>query len=213
MVYGGWDGHEPDKTTALVAGWLAESGMRVERETSLGLFADSRRLAEFDVIVPCVTCGTLSGEQESGLCEAVSGGVGIAGWHGGIVDAFRNSPTYQFMTGAQFVAHPGGIIDYRVQITDRQHAITRGVADFSVHSEQYYMHVDPSLNVLATTRFSGEHENKPWIAGVVMPTVWTKPWGKGRVFVSAIGHVASDLTAPEVRTLTTRGILWAAGAM
>jgi type 1 glutamine amidotransferase len=213
MVYGGWDGHEPDKATALVAGWLKEAGMRVERETSLELFADAKRLAEFAVVVPCVTCGTLSGEQESGLCEAVARGVGIAGWHGGIVDAFRNSPTYQFMTGAQFVAHPGGIIDYRVEIAEREHPITRGVADFSIRSEQYYMHVDPALKVLATTRFSGEHEHKPWIARVVMPTVWTKPWGKGRVFVSAIGHVAADLAVPEVRTLTTRGIAWAAGEM
>jgi type 1 glutamine amidotransferase len=210
MVYGGWEGHEPEQATALVAGWLKEAGMTVERGSSLEPFADPQRLKGYDVVVPCVTCGTLTGEQEAGLCAAVAEGVGIAGWHGGIVDAFRNSPTYQFMTGGQFVAHPGGIINYRVNVIDREHPITRGVGDFDVHSEQYYMHVDPGLKVLASTRFGGEHENKPWIAGVTMPTVWTKPWGKGRVFVSAIGHVATDLIGPEVKTITTRGILWAA---
>jgi type 1 glutamine amidotransferase len=215
MVYGGWDGHEPEQATALVAGWLREAGMTVERGTSLELFADTQRLKGFDVVVPCVTCGTLTGEQEAGLCAAVAEGVGIAGWHGGIVDAFRNSPTYQFMTGGQFVAHPGGIIKYRVNVTGegREHPVFKGVGDFEVHSEQYYMHMDPGggLKVLANTRFSGEHEGKPWIAGTVMPVVWTKTWGKGRVFVSAIGHVCKDLMGPEVKTITTRGILWAAG--
>ncbi|MCC6320523.1 MAG: ThuA domain-containing protein [Phycisphaerales bacterium] len=213
MVYGGWEGHEPEQATALVAGWLTDAGLTVERGTSLEPFADPQGLGRYDVVVPCVTCGTLTGEQEAGLCAAVMEGVGIAGWHGGIVDAFRNNPTYQFMTGGQFVAHPGGIIKYRVNITDREHPIVSGVGDFEVRSEQYYMHVDPGLKVLASTRFSGEHESKPWITGVTMPTVWTKPWGKGRVFVSAIGHVAADLIGPEVKAITTRGILWAAGKL
>jgi uncharacterized protein len=213
MIYGGWEGHEPEQATALMAAALGEAGVTVERSTSLDLLADPARLRQYDVVVPCVTCGQLTAEQEGGLCGAVLEGVGLAGWHGGIVDAFRGSPTYQFMTGGQFVAHPGNIILYRVNIVDREHAVTRGVADFEVTSEQYYMHVDPAIHVLATTRFSGEHEGKPWIAGVVMPTVWTKPWGRGRVFVSAIGHVANDLRTPEVRTITTRGILWAANLL
>jgi type 1 glutamine amidotransferase len=213
IVYGGWDGHEPDQASAFIAQGLQEAGLSVERTTSLDRFADTAGLKSFKVIVPCVTCGTLTGEQEMGLCAAVESGVGIGGWHGGIVDAFRASPTYQFMTGAQFVAHPGGIIHYKVNVTNPDHPITRGVKDFDVTSEQYYMHVDPGLNVLATTRFSGEHEKKPWIKGVVMPTVWTKAWGKGRVFVSAIGHVTKDLQIPEVRMITTRGILWAAGKL
>jgi hypothetical protein len=210
IVHGGWEGHEPEQASASMAESLRERGLEVERSTSLDLFADTAGLRRFDVVVPCVTCGQLTGEQEAGLCAAVEAGVGLAGWHGGIVDAFRASPTYQFMTGGQFVAHPGGIIPYRVTIADREHPITRGVPDFEITSEQYYMHVDPGLRVLATTRFGGEHEGKGWIAGVVMPTVWTKSWGKGRVFVSAIGHVTKDLLVPEARTITTRGILWAA---
>ena len=75
-------------------------------------------------------------------------------------------------------------------------------------SEQYYMHVDPSNEVLATTTFSGEHA--PWIAGVVMPVVWKRKHGEGRVFYSSLGHVASEFDVPEMRTIVKRGLLWAA---
>ena len=56
----------------------------------------------------------------------------------------------------------------------------QGITDFDYPSEQYYMHVDPANEVLATTTFSGEHA--PWIEGVVMPVVWKRRYGEGRVF-------------------------------
>jgi len=122
-------------------------------------------------------------------------------------DSFRNNPSYQFMVGGQWVAHPGNIIDYTVNLTKTDHPITQGLSDFQVHSEQYYMHVDPSNNVLATTTFSGAFI--PAIAGTVMPVVWTRMWGAGRVFYSALGHTASDFDVPETREITRRGLLWA----
>ena len=105
------------------------------------------------------------------------GGVGLAGYHGGMCDAFREAVDYQFMCGGQWVAHPGNIIDYSVDITRPDDPIMQGLADFAYRSEQYYMHVDPSNEVLATTTFSGEHA--PWIEGVVMPVVWKRQHGAG----------------------------------
>ena len=105
------------------------------------------------------------------------------------------------------MAHPGDIIDYRVNIV-RGDTITEGIDDFDYRSEQYYMHVDPSNEVLATTRFSGEHA--PWIQGVVMPVAWKRRHGLGKVFYSALGHAAKEFEVAPMRKLLLRGLRWAA---
>jgi type 1 glutamine amidotransferase len=141
------------------------------------------------------------------LQAAVRGGVGLAGWHGGMADAFRDNTDYQFMVGGQWVAHPGNIIDYRVDIGNHTHPITAGLAGFAMHSEQYYMHVDPNNQVLATTTFDGTHA--AWTAGTVMPVAWTRQWGAGRVAYCSLGHVLKDFDVPEAREIVKRGLLWA----
>jgi uncharacterized protein len=141
------------------------------------------------------------------VCGGCKGGVGLAGWHRGLADSFRDNPNYHFMVGGQFVAHPGGIVEYEVNIADREDPITAGLEDFRVRSEQYYVHVDPHNEVLATTTFGGEHA--PWIEGAVVPGVWKKRWGEGKVFYCSLGHAAADFDVPEVRKIVERGMLWA----
>ena len=160
-----------------------------------------------DLIVQAVTMSEITGEQEKGLLDTIRSGVGIAGWHGGLADSFRKNTNYQFMVGGQWVAHPGGIIDYKVNIINHDDPITKGLSDFKMHSEQYYLHIDPLNEVLATTTFGGEHS--PWIEGVVMPVVWKKMYGKGRVFYSSLGHIAKDFDVPEALEIMKRGMLWA----
>jgi type 1 glutamine amidotransferase len=210
MVWGGWEGHEPRQTVERFAPFLRENGFEVRIENSLEVYADREYLNSLSLIVPVWTMGSITVEQEKGLLGAVKSGVGLAGWHGGMGDSFRTSTGYQWMVGGQWVAHPGNIIDYTVQVTDTQHEITRGLSDFAVHSEQYYMHTDPGNSVLATTTFSGEHEGADWIAGTVMPVLWTRRWGAGRVFYSSLGHVNSDFEVFEVAETLRRGMLWAA---
>jgi hypothetical protein len=151
--------------------------------------------------------GSIEKENLAGLLAAVKGGVGIAGWHGGVGDAFRQETEFQFMIGGQWVAHPGNIIDHSVQIVDPEDAISAGLSDFQVHSEQYYMHVDPNNTVLATTTFGKEHAS--WIEGARVPVVWKRVHGKGRVFYSSLGHTADVFEIPEAITMMKRGILWA----
>jgi hypothetical protein len=208
FVWGGWDGHQPRETTDYFAAVMRESGWAVELSDTLDTYLNAEKLKSLDLIVPVWTMGTITPEQEQGLLGAVNSGVGIAGWHGGMGDSFRGSTDYQFMIGGQWVAHPGGIIDYDVTIIDHDDPVTAGLSDFKMHSEQYYMHVDPSNTVLATTTFSGEHA--PWIAGCVMPVIWKRMWGKGRVFYCSIGHTVQDFEVPEVREIIRRGMLWAA---
>ncbi|HEX7005347.1 MAG TPA: ThuA domain-containing protein [Trueperaceae bacterium] len=208
IVYGGWPGHQPVEFQVWASERLSAEGVEVEAVDSLEPLEDQRRLEGFDLIVPIWTMGELSDEQEKGLKEAVRNGVGLAGWHGGMGDAFRSRPTFQFMVGGQFVAHPGGDdVTYVVKFTGDDE-LTRGLSDFSITSEQYYLHVDPSNEVLATTVFSGE--THPWVAGVEMPVAWKRRWGEGRVFYSSLGHQRRDFDIPEVAELTLRGMLWAA---
>ena len=210
VVWGGWDGHQPRKFTEIVVPWLKEQGAIVTVFESLDIYTDKKVMAEVDLIIQSWTMGKISGEQEKGLLESVKNGAGIFGIHGGTGDSFRENTEFQYMIGGQWVAHPGGVIDYTVEITDKKDPVTKGVNGFSIKSEQYYVHVDPNVKVLATTTFSGKHD--PWIEGAVVPVVWKKYYGKGRVFYISIGHDPAEFEMPEPWKLLTHGIEWAAAS-
>ena len=156
ITWGGWDGHTPKQSVDIFAPWLESQGFEVKIFDSLDCYADAALMAAQDLILPVWTMSTITGEQEKGLLEAVKAGAGLAGWHGCMCDSFRNNTEYQFMTGGQWVAHPGNIIDYTVNITKPADPIVKGLKDFRMHSEQYYMHTDPGAEVLATTTFDGK---------------------------------------------------------
>ena len=205
---GGWEGHEPVQTSDLVAGELRKRGMEVEIFDQQECLLQPELETKYDLILPVWTMGTLIPEGSAALRKAVLHGVRLAGWHGGMCDAFRQDTEYQFMTGGQWVAHPGNVIDFRVEITGHD-PIVDGIGDFDMHSEQYYMQVDPGNEVLAVTRFNGAV--CPWIDGTVMPVVWKRRYGKGKVFYSSLGHVAEDFRrSPQSLEIMVRGALWAA---
>jgi type 1 glutamine amidotransferase len=211
VVRGGWPGHQPIETCEHVAGLLSEAGFDVELSGSLASYTQEPTMSGLDLIVQSWTMGEIDADELAGLLGAVRSGTGLCGWHGGLCDAFRAQPAYQFMTGGQWVAHPGGKIDYEVHFVPERASdpIVSGLADFSVHSEQYYLHVDPSNEVLATTTF-GPNEEAPWIAGCLMPVVWKRTYGEGRVFYTSLGHDIDDFDVPQLRQLVVRGCLWAA---
>ena len=207
-VYGGWDGHQPKECSDIFVPWLQSAGAEVFLYDNMSCYKDSALMQKIDLIIHAWTQGNIDWEEEKGLLDAVKRGVGIAGWHGGLGDSFRNNVEFQFMVGGQWVSHPGGVIPYEVNITDKEDPVTKGLKDFRMNSEQYYMHIDPNMKVLATTKFSGEHAF--WIKGAVIPVVWKKTYGKGRVFYSSLGHVAGDFDVPEALEIMKRGICWAA---
>ena len=202
VVQGGWQGHEPAPVSRILVQALRERGFAVEVSESLDSFLDGEALKALDLIVPIWTMGSIAKEQLQPLLGAVKSGVGIAGVHGGMGDAFRNETEYQYMVGGQWVAHPGGDgIAYTVHIEEADSPITAGMHDFSVSSEHYFMHVDPGNRVLATTPFGD----------VVMPVTWTKMYGKGRVFYCSLGHVAQVFEQdPQILEMVARGMVWAA---
>lgn len=210
IVWGGWDGHEPDKVAALFQTMLQDAGLAVTVTDNLAAFDDPDKLQTYDLIVPVWTMGSLSREAATHVSEAVANGTGLAGCHGGMCDAFRDSPLWQFMTGANWVAHPGGDgVHYRVQITSDD-PLVAGIPDFDVTSEQYYLHIDPANTVLATTRTDAVTWYHSPNGAVDMPVVWTRAWGLGRVYYNALGHQADVIADGPAYEMLRRGLLWAA---
>ena len=211
IVQGGWDGHEPKLTSRRFAGLLEKNGFKTEISDTLDCFSDLGALLSLDLIVACWTMGTIDREYSKNVARAVGAGVGLSGCHGGMCDAFRNDTEWQFMTGGQWVSHPGGDgVRYTVNICHGSSPLVEGLEDFEVTSEHYYMHIDPAIEVLATTRFPSAHyyhiSNKP----VDMPVAWTKFWGNGRVFYTSLGHHDDVFDkSPTAAVLMERGMLWA----
>ncbi|MBQ3078408.1 MAG: ThuA domain-containing protein [Clostridia bacterium] len=211
IFQGGWDGHEPKLTSKRFKGLLEKNGYEVTIFDTLDPLGDLEALKKLDLIVACWTMGEINREYTKNISIAVGAGVGLAGCHGGMCDSFRQDTEWQFITGGQWVSHPGGDgIPYIVNINHGSSPITAGLSDFEVVSEHYYLHIDPAIEVLATTRFPivpyYHISNKP----VDMPVAWTKFWGNGRVFYTSLGHHDDVFDkSPNAEILMERGMLWA----
>lgn len=210
VTWGGWEGHEPEKVGPMFADWLREAGMEVTLTDSLACFDDAEAVKGYDLIVPVWTMSKIEKQQALNVCAAVAAGTGIAGCHGGMCDAFRENVDWQFLTGAQWVAHPGNDgVEYGVRIVSED-PLVEGVGDFTVRTEQYYLHVDPAVKVHAVCDFpvvDGPHAvNGP----VAMPVVFTKGYGAGRVYYNALGHQKNVIDHGPAAELMRRGLLWAA---
>lgn len=211
IVQGGWQGHEPAKVADIFRAMLEPEGLDVTVSAELDVFDDAEGLRALDLIVPVWTMGELTRERAVNVSEAVSRGTGLAGCHGGMCDAFRGNVLWQFMTGANWVAHPGGDgVAYEVRITDPENELVRGLADFPVKTEQYYLHVDPANRVLATCRFPTVTWYHSANDEVDMPVAWTRRWGMGRVYYNALGHHADVIAQGPAHEMLRRGLLWAA---
>ena len=223
VVRGGWDGHQPVETTDVFIPFLEANGFQVRVEESPAVYADADAMAATDLIVQNNTMNTIEREQFEGLRAAVEAGTGFAGWHGGIADSYRNNADYLQMVGGQFASHPGkhpdertgeqsdNYVPYTVNMTlaGADHPITQGIGDFDLVTEQYWVLHDDYNDVLATTT-QAVRPWDPWNRPITSPAIWTRQWGRGRIFVSTPGHRVEIVTRPAVRTIIERGLLWAA---
>jgi uncharacterized protein len=211
IVQGGWDGHQPKQISEVFTKILESEDFSVEVSDTQEAFSDEEAIKSLDLIVPVWTMGSMEKELSASISKAVAAGVGIAGCHGGMCDAFRENVEWQFMTGGNWVAHPGGDgVEYTVNIKRASSTLVEGIKDFAVKTEHYYLHVDPAVEVLATTTFPLVKWYHSANGVVEMPVVWTKRWGEGRVFYNSLGHHADVFDIPEAKELMRRGFLWAA---
>lgn len=246
IVAGGWPGHQPELVSVRFKKMLEKEGFEVTIVDTLDVFAKKENIIPYDLVIPVWTQGYMSDKYTINLDEAMSEyGVGLAGCHGGMNDAFRNNIEWQFVVGSQWVYHaapnkffhcgqapteeevdPNVSIDgeevdghddkifwchYDVNIRRNSSSpIVKDIPDFSVFTEQYYCHVDPCVNVLATTRVQtpGPHAAN---GETEIPVAYTKLWGKAKIFFCSLGHQDEifDLH-PEAAELMRRGFLYAA---
>jgi uncharacterized protein len=223
IVRGGWDGHQPVQTTNSVIPFLEANGYTVQVKESATVYADAAFMETVDLIVQVNTMSSIAEDDLAGLIAAVKNGTGLAGWHGGIADAYRNSPDYLQLIGGQFAHHPRKapsellhhdgrdyFIPYTVNIVPDKadHPVVAGLTDFDLVTEQYWVLSDVYNDVLATTTLAARPTD-PWHVPVTVPAVWTRQWGEGRIFVCTPGHTIDVLHNPNVRSIIERGLLWA----
>lgn len=212
VVRGGWDGHDPVGSTDVFIPHLRDSGFDVTVEDSLEVYADETVMSGVDLIVQSWTMGDILADEMHGLRIAVENGAGLAGWHGGLLDAFRNATDFQHIVGGQFVAHPGDMVDHEIAVRPERadHPIVAGLGPrIRLTTEQYWVHTDPLCDVLVTTTHD-VRPDAPWQEPATVPVAWTRQWGDGRVFACTVGHGVDDLSIPEIRTMIGRGLIWAA---
>ncbi len=207
IVWGGWSGHEPEPCANIVGELLREDGFAVEITNDLDIFG-SPQLTGADLLVPVITGEKLERPHADALVKAVRGGLGLGGHHGCLATSFKESAPFRYISGVTWVAHPGNIIDFRVAVTRQDDPLMEGIPDFDYHSEQYYLHYDPSVEILAATTFTGQYDAAA--RNVVMPVVFKRHFGEGRVFYSALGHVAAEFSHPYMPLILRRGLSWAA---
>ena len=222
VVRGGWDGHQPVEATEEFIPFLHEHNFEVQVHDSPAPYAEADLMAGIDLIMQCNTMNSISAEEFTGLRAAIEAGTGFAGWHGGIADSYRNTSDYLHLVGGQFATHPGkapserrghmddNYVPHTIELTDagREHPIMAGIDDFDLVSEQYWVLADDYNDVLATTT-QKVRDWDPWHREVTSPAVWTRLWGKGRIFVCTPGHRLDILQEANVGTIVRRGLLWA----
>ncbi len=200
ILTGGWEGHQPEAMAAVMEAYLTRLGFLVIVQRNLACLANAPELQDVDLVIPNWTGASVPHATMAPFLQAVQDGLGVAGVHGGMTDTFRLENAYHHLAGGQFVAHPGGTgVTYAVNVRRQAHSITEDIPDFTVTTEQYYMHMDPAVTVLATTQFGS----------VTMPVAWVKAYGRGRVFCCTLGHDPGLLQMPPVDQFIQRGLAWA----
>ena len=212
IVWGGWDGHQPKETAELLKEILKAEAFDVEVTNNYKeAFADAEKLKSIDLIVPCITMDKAEGEWVKNVSDAVAAGTGMAGCHGGMGDTFRDNTDWHMLVGGQFISHPGNAENtYAVNFKNSSSPLNCGLEDFTVTSEQYYMHVDPSNDVLAVTPFPTAEGHHTANGHFEMPVAWTRRWGKGRIYYNSLGHTPDTISSGTAREMISRGFLWAA---
>lgn len=197
ILWGGWEGHAPDRVAERLGRVLEERGYETTVTSYFGILM-SEDISGYDVIVPIWSCGIKGDIYLDCLLDFVKGGGGLSTFHGGI-NWFEQEKYYEMIGG--FYVYDTESEDYPVKIVDPQHFITKSQQDFVTHSEKYFLQTDPTNKVLAVGRFQCTD----------MPIAWTRRYGQGRVFYTALAHSMEALFKEESLTMLLNGIDWCAG--
>lgn len=157
----------------------------------------AEKLEPYDVVLFQWTLGEISEAQKRGLMNSVAKGKGFVGIHSA-ADSFRGDPDWRAFLGGHFLTHPA-YRQFQVSVTDEKCSVTEGIVEFYITDEQYILDYDSRVRVLATALHRGK----------AMPAIWTKEWGKGRVYYMGFGHDPNACEQDIFKKLLVRAVLWA----
>jgi type 1 glutamine amidotransferase len=180
------------------------------------------KIKDFDAIIFCNTTSThdndlpFSDEQKKAFIDFVKNGKAFIGIHSA-TDTFYKWDEYGDMIGAHFDGHPWTsdvTVGYKVE---KRNAITEMWPDhFSLTEETYQMgppYDRSKLNVLISIDVDKADMKRPGIKRTDkdFAVSWIKPYGKGRVFYTSLGHNDTVWNDPKYQAHLLAGIEWAMG--
>ncbi len=144
-------------------------------------------------------------EQGAAIKEFVSGGKGFYALHN-CSHISLSSKNYRDVMGGAYVGHPT-LRPFKVRVVNKEHPITRGIADFIVNDEQHYVTYDKDRRyvLLESENLDGlEYETY----GTKSVAGWAYEYGKGRVVFTAVGHTNHAMWVPAHLELQKRAVQW-----
>ena len=192
-----------------------EAGFATRRAAGTGRFIDPRpETAQAGVYLFYTSGGQFGTGQQQALARAVADGKGmvsihcsnILGWRGDGVDP-ADRPLFELL-GNRYLSHGPGHHEGRhtIEIV-ADHPVTTGelsgVADFELFDEYYEFELaDEKITVLAQRHRAD---------GVIIPVMYAREVGAGRVVYLALGHDMRAWGEPPFRALVRQALAWASG--
>jgi len=224
LIITGINAHDWKGTTPTLRATLEETGKFDVRVMEEFRGAGPETLAPYDLVVINHSGGRIWGERgEKAIEDFVASGKGLVLYHFAL-SGFAGWTEFEKMSGANWRPEDGDHSprhDWTVNIKDTEHPITKGMKDFPVKAEELYADLrwQPAgtYHVLATAYDDHALYNGRSGKGHVLEgpgqdenILWTTQYGKGRVFVTTLGHDAENVKADYFRVTFARGAEWAA---
>jgi type 1 glutamine amidotransferase len=162
-------------------------------------------LQDFDAVLLYDMQFELTPAQEAKFHSLFDKGVGLIVLHHGLL-SYQKYPEFERIGGGKYLLDNDrtaekvtpastykGDVDIDVAVVDKNHPITAGLSDFTVHDEIYRgVRTTPDINVLMTTEGH--------------PLAWTRTEKNSRVFGTIIGH--GCFTDPNFQKMLAQAIHW-----
>ena len=227
LIITGQNGHDWRGTSPVLRKILEDSGKFAVRVTEEFRGAGPETLASYDLVVlnyyemrkPELRWGD---RADNALLDFVRSGKGLVVYHFSVA-AFDGWTEYEKICAGNWRpnnGHHSAAHDFTVKVTDPDHPVTRGITpSFPQPKDELYANLrwQPAdqYHVLATAYddhalYQGKARQPTPGAGLDQPMLWTVQYGKGRVFVTALGHDVPAVQTPAFMTTFSRGAEWAA---
>ena len=200
LVFVGTEGiyHDHAGQGRFIADTVSKAG-DIEADFSRDYEILANRLDAYDSVLFYTDVGELTDAQENGLLTYIKRGGGFFGLHTAAA-SFHEANGYHEMLNAFLLGH-SKYMDFTVNIINVDHEITRGLSDFVVTDELYYVKHDPSKSHHLMQAYDPTCDETHVMA-------FHHTYGDGRVFYFALGHDMAALENPNFQETIRRGVLW-----